>query len=196
MKRCTKCGTVTSRFSPNKITKDGLQSCCKDCHNESNKTYRRTKHGLITRIYDNQRTRSKTRKHNPPTYTKKELREWCFSQKIFHELYDYWKEGRYEVMLAPSCDRIDDSKGYSLSNIQLITWGENKQKAHDDMRAGKITHGNKPQKPVTQCDLNGNRIAKFHSIHEAGRRTGVDYRNISSCGNGKLKTAGGFRWTY
>ena len=34
----------------------------------------------------------------------------------------------------------------------------------------------------------------YPSSREASRQTGIDRRNISSCCNGKLKTAGGFHW--
>lgn len=34
----------------------------------------------------------------------------------------------------------------------------------------------------------------YESLHEAGRKTGADYRNISNCCHGKIKTTGGYHW--
>jgi len=36
----------------------------------------------------------------------------------------------------------------------------------------------------------------FESAHEASRKTGVDFGNISKVCLGKLKTAGGYHWTF
>ena len=55
---------------------------------------------------------------------------------------------------------------------------------------------NKQNKAVTQIDLKGVFIDKFHSISEAARQTGIPDSNISRCCNKKLKTAGGFKWKY
>lgn len=36
----------------------------------------------------------------------------------------------------------------------------------------------------------------YDSVHEAGRKTGADYRNISACCHGKIKTTGGYHWRF
>lgn len=53
------------------------------------------------------------------------------------------------------------------------------------------------RKPVEQWSKDGTTlIARYESIAEAARQTGVDAGNISRCCLGKYKTAGGYRWRY
>ena len=76
-------------------------------------------------------------------------------------------------MYVPSVDRIDDNIGYTISNIQLMTWGENDKKAHDDMRDGKLIGGNK-NKPVLQFTKDGKFIAEYISQNEASRQNEIN----------------------
>ena len=205
MKECTQCKEIKdfTEFYKDKRSKDGLYSACKTCHNgdskqrtKYNEEYYRTKDGLVTRVYSNQKTGSKRRGHSVPTYTKQELKDWLFSQKKFHKLYDNWKESGHKKILAPSCDRKDNNKGYSLNNICLMTWQENRQNGYDDMRAGKLIHKYNPQKPVIQYDLEGNKIAEYHAIREAGRQTNINHWSIGNCCRGSQLTAGWFNWSF
>ncbi len=50
------------------------------------------------------------------------------------------------------------------------------------------------EKSVVQLNKDGEFVAEFKSISEAGRQTGIDFRLISSVLNGKQKTTGGYRW--
>lgn len=50
----------------------------------------------------------------------------------------------------------------------------------------------KRMKPVAQCDLSGNEIARFPSIAAAQRATKI--LHIYECVNLKRKTAGGYIW--
>lgn len=198
MKTCTICKTTKneSEFSRNKSTKDGINRCCRQCNNERVKAYARTKDGIVTKIYSNQRDNSKKRNHQMPTYSKQELKDWLFSQPKFHILYDNWKRLDYQKGYKPSVDRKNDNIGYTMANIQIMTWGENKAKGHADTRSGKLKHGHKPQKAVLQFTKNGELIAEYISLCEAARRTNLYSGNISSCCLGKRKWAGGFKWVY
>lgn len=49
--------------------------------------------------------------------------------------------------------------------------------------------------PVIQ-KLNGNIIAIYESIHEAGRQTGIAWQNICKCCKGLRNTAGGYSWEF
>lgn len=51
-------------------------------------------------------------------------------------------------------------------------------------------------KKVLQYKLNGEFIAEYNSLAEAGRNTGIIYPRISNCCNGKVKQAGGFQWKF
>ena len=52
--------------------------------------------------------------------------------------------------------------------------------------------------PVIQMDLDGNEIARFESMKEATRITGIDATHISCACSGLYgrKTANGYRWKY
>ena len=49
---------------------------------------------------------------------------------------------------------------------------------------------------VQICKETGKQLAKFSSIHEAERVTGIAHQNIWKVCNGKRKTAGNFVWAY
>jgi hypothetical protein len=47
---------------------------------------------------------------------------------------------------------------------------------------------------VQAFDKYGNFVMEFHSMSEAGRKTGIPQQNISRCISGKCETAGGYVW--
>lgn len=49
---------------------------------------------------------------------------------------------------------------------------------------------------VIQYDMNGNKIAEYESIREAGRQTNIHAGNISGCCLEYFNSAGGFKWKY
>lgn len=49
-------------------------------------------------------------------------------------------------------------------------------------------------KKVIQLDLNDNVLNEFESMTQAEQKTGALAQNISSCCNGKRKSAGGYKW--
>lgn len=115
------------------------------------------------------------------------------SQINFDALYLNWINSGYDKWKKPSCDRIDDYKGYSFDNIRLVTWQDNKDKTHEDMKNGI---NNKQSQSVLQFNLNGEYISKYHSQCNAERITGASQSGISACCNGLNETAGGFKWSY
>ena len=146
MKQCGKCGVEKqlSEFSKDRGSKDGLYYICKECDSERVKEYIRTLDGYFTKVYGGQRKSSKKRGHEMPTYTKEELREWVmeFHRAKFFELWHNFILSDYKKNLAPSFDRIDDSKGYSLDNLQLMSWFVNDQKGHSDAKFKRIQSNN------------------------------------------------------
>jgi len=194
-KVCSKCGELKpfSEYYKQKSVKDGLQSYCKSCGDIRNKERGRTKDGLITQIYRSQCLHSKTRRNNSPTYKKKELKEWMFSQKIFHELYDDWVNNGYDTMIKPSCDRTDDYLGYSLSRLTIMTWGQNKKKGYEDRKNGV---NNKLSKSVISTNKTTGKETEYYSMTEAERKTGIFQANISKACLGKINYAGSYYWRY
>lgn len=189
MKLCKKCNCTkhTKEFSSCKTTKDKLQNYCKNCH-----VFRwRTKKGRIYKIYISQKQSSKKRKHNMPNYSKEELYLWATEQQIYTEIYDKWVQSNYSKDLSPSIDRLDDYKPYTLDNIRITNWEDNRRKAHKDRKEGK---NNKINKGVVCINnLNNNDIKEFHSLREASRKSGVSRKTISNYLN-KKDSIRGFKW--
>lgn len=160
-----------------------------------------SKFTLVSRIIGNQRANSKRRGHVPPTYNIKELREWLYDKIEYHILYDKWKKSGYQRGLSPSCDRINNDLPYTLNNIVLTTWDENKQRGHLDVRSKKVKN------PTL---LNGGHCAvekwsrdrqtllhTYISQSEAVRdNPGVFQGNISKVCKGELNHTGGFHWKF
>lgn len=155
----------------------------------------RTKEKLIRDIYNNQKSNSINRGHRSPEYTLEELTEWLMSQTLFHTLYSEWKNSGQEKRLIPSVDRKCDDVHYCMSNIQLMTFGENE----DKYKAGKLLNGKGDCKAVECYDgESGEWLATYHSQAEAARCTDVSQSsiakqlNIGTTGKRKLK----YIWKY
>ena len=179
-------------------------TCCRSCLNLRRPTkpeeelfnyteYYRSKEGKLAHIYQGQKQRSKEKGWKQPDYTQKELLDWAMEQEIYHRLFTDWEDSSYQRDLAPSVDRIDDYKPYSLDNIQLMSWDSNNKKGTYYQKIGK---NQKNSKAVQQYDLDGNFIQEFHSLKHAERQTGVNNATISSACRDPKYTAGGFRWYY
>jgi len=139
LKTCIACNLskTTDSFVAHAGTADGVANQCRECANLKDKLYRKTKKGLISRIYGEQKKRSKRRGHAPPSYTCDELRWWMLGQVLFKELFEAWELSGYAKNLVPSIDRIDSTKGYDFSNIQVMTWEENNFKGRKERKRYK-----------------------------------------------------------
>ena len=173
-KQCSKCKEHLEILNFGSNGRNGVHSWCKLCAKKDAQRYQRTKDGVTSSIYNSQKFHSKTRGHNAPTYSLMELRDWLYSQKSFHRQYDMWKESNYDRWCKPSVDRIDDSIGYSLGNIQLISWEQNREKQAVDFLSAKLTNNHKP----VSIYENGELIGTFESYAIAGRTLGIANRNI------------------
>jgi hypothetical protein len=90
----------------------------------------------------------------------------------------------------PCVNHIDENKlNNDLSNLEWCTERENVIHGTRTKRAAE-----KLSKKVIQLDLNDNVLNEFESMRQAERETGVSVGNISSCCNGKTKSAGGYKW--
>lgn len=186
---CNKCSvekTLTS-FHRAKNGLYGREAQCIPCRNKR----KQTKVGLIGYIFNNQKYHSKTRGHVAPYYTKEELIEWCMAQENFERMYSNWVSNNFSKDTKPTCDRLDDYLPYTLDNLQLLTWKENKDKYALDAKEGRNT---KTAKAVICYDLNGKYIAEYHSIIEASRVTLINRTSISKSSANKDVTAGGYIW--
>lgn len=163
-KICRKCKLEKDRF----FLKEDVCRKCGDAYPKR----------LIALIYSSEVNASKSRGMPPPNYTISELTSWILKQKEFKKLYKAWLKSKLEKGLKPSIDRIDENKPYSLSNIQLMTWAENKAKGELDCKQGK-----RYSRVKSICCFvleTGEFQQQYFSIHEAGRELNLKYNTISS----------------
>ena len=195
MKKCKKCRIEkdTRCFYRAKTNIDGMSGKCVVCTKGDNKNRFRTKKGVISRIYNSQLSVSRRRGHQLPSYTSRELYEWCMSTVEFHQIFNDWKSCGFRSELKPSIDRLDDYDGYHFGNIQILTWEENNQKNRDDTKSGK---NKKKLKSIFQFNLDGDLIKMHDSIAIAGRETGANITHIVQNAQGNSNSCGGYLWRY
>jgi len=154
---------------------------------EQHSRHRKTKAGIISNMYYAQKRRSLKRGHPEPSYTRKELKDWLFSQKKFHLMYDNWKRLDYQTMYIPTVDRISDDVGYTMNNIQILTCIDNIKKG---AKSGK-------EKAIIQYSIDKKEVInEYESLKQASIVTRICRKNISKCATGNTRSAGGFTWRY
>lgn len=96
------------------------------------KTYLKTKKGFIQRLYTKMKSRVTGSHQSHIQYyegldilPKEQFYEWMNNHKNFDELFSNWESAGYDKYLAPSVDRIDSTKGYTLGNIRLVSFIDN-----------------------------------------------------------------------
>ena len=200
-KQCFKCGEVKALdcFYGHKGTRDGRLNKCKSCTKEDvransakvGSSYDFSEKGIFRVIYKTQKRNQKLRGHGDMPYSKDDLIEWCRNNG-FDQLFEAWKLSGNKNNLKPSVDRIDDFKGYSLDNIQLGTWRDNRDHQASDIMSGNGV-GWLRCKAVIKMDLDFNVIHEYVSYNSAQRDVGhsVEYaiKNQKPCKSG-------FRWKY
>lgn len=102
--------------------------------NRSSKRYEKTPKGYLMRSYRNMQSRVRgIQKHG--TWVGKEILsredyyEWGLNHPDFKRLFAAYEASGYDRMLAPSPDRIDSSKGYTLDNMRWLTHADNSLRA-------------------------------------------------------------------
>lgn len=171
-----------------------------DAQKANSKVVRNTVKNFISRTYAAQLTRSKLRGHKPPDYSKEELRKFILSYPGFRKLWRNWKKSEQDRMLVPSCDRLDDNIGYTLSNLQIVTWSENCRKKRNKSErsySNPTDRSRRPTRGVMQYDISGEFIAEYYSAREAAEALGLKSKgHIGSSCAGNKKSYCGFIWKY
>jgi len=157
-----------------------------------NKEYVRKRENVCRTSYHHNVAHSIERGHPAPEYNVDELIEWEMSQHNFEELYLSWVSADYAKDLKPSIDRLDDSKGYSFSNIELKTWKENNNKQYDISKSAK----GKDCKVVKQYDLDGVLLNSFYSVRNAADTLEISMSCIARAARKERKTYKGYIWSY
>jgi len=150
-KECFKCTETKSlsEFYKHPQMPDGHVNKCKVCNKIENKSnwwkrrgekleYDRNRHRYsIPRIFNHRYAGIKVRcKGVSRTYrvtgmkhlSKREWLEWCHepkNMKKFMFYYAKWVSDGFTNKAAPSIDRIDNTKGYVLGNLQWLSHSEN-----------------------------------------------------------------------
>lgn len=150
-KECKTCKKLlpTELFAINRANKDGLQIACKSCDNarqkqrrltkqkeiqEYSKEYRkRNKNNLEFRLQgllnaSRARAREKGRDHELTLQDLKNLFPVDGCCPVFGFKLEWNQAGFRET--SPSLDRIDSTKGYTLDNVQIISWKANRIKSY------------------------------------------------------------------
>ena len=104
----------------------------KNYHKNYYQEYKKSKKGLIAHMYNGQLSSSRRRNHPKPNYSLKELRNFLFDSKKFSILFKEWEANNYIREMVPSLDRIDATLPYSLNNLQIMTWKDNRVKRFSD----------------------------------------------------------------
>ena len=202
MKQCSKCKTIkeNSEFYKDERHTDGLFSECKKCKNNTMKENKKTKVGLLRKMYNSQTCNS--RGNGKPLYSMQEFIEFGLNDYNFNCIYLKWVESNYLPNKIPSTDRVDTLGAYELSNIRFLSFEDNYNRQAEERKKGIDNRVN-----VAVCKLNKDTnvlIEEYYSISEASRVNGLDKANISKvCHNYKTKkyttkyqTAGGFKWRF
>ena len=191
MHKCPNCNrsVAETKFSP-KIYPNTL---CRDCDNERAREYRKSFDGMRMSMYSQMIKNSNDRKMELPNFSREELFVWL-SNNGYDSKYEHYVNSGYKTNERPSIDRISDYLPYCFSNMQLMTWRENNQKAYKDRRDGNNT---KQSKSILMYDLDGNFIKEAYSIQSLAREINCKASHICDVASGtRRKQVHGFTFKY
>ena len=103
--------------------------------NAYTKKYEKTEKGFLMRLYRNMQSRitgvQKLKHHlyaGKPLLEREEFYKWALNNEQFKALFLAYTESEFDRKLAPSVDRIDSEKGYTLENMEWVTHSENSRR--------------------------------------------------------------------
>ena len=122
-----------------------------------------------------------------PSYTLKDLHNKYLTDRKFNRLFNEWVKHKYDKQFKPSIDRINSNKSYTMDNIHILTWAENRFKQTMERRSRKGE--------VAQI-MGDEIIAVFKSQRDVIKKTGLSQGNLSMALNGIRQYCGGYKWKY
>lgn len=99
-------------------------------HKQWSKGYIKTYFGKLHKMYSNaqQRILGQDKKRlwykGLPICSREEFYRFA-EQSAYKQLYEAWVKSDYCLRLTPTIDRLDNEKGYTLDNIEIVTHSEN-----------------------------------------------------------------------
>lgn len=168
---------------------DGYEPRCRVCR--SIKYNKSSLELVVKKIYNAQKSNSRKRGHPQPDYSLEDLTVWVRNHPAWEDIYSKWVSSKYLKNLAPSIDRLDINKPYSLDNIDLITWEQNHDRGRKDMLNGIDP---RQLKPVKALHPSGELYKAYFSISEAVREINGTYWGISTVANAKPVKDGRGKW--
>lgn len=141
----------------------------------------------ITQVFSSIRYKSKRRGDKYPEFTKEDLRNWLYENRLQEKWIEYLESG-CDKNKKPSIDRIDDYGIYEFSNMQLITWKENLLKGVN----GKKHHNNSKNQNLTKAvfvwNKKGELVKECKCYRDAADFLDCHLVSISRATTGKRKT--------
>jgi len=154
----------------------------KESQRLANERYRRSPKGVLTHSFGHQSNRRGVE------YTLEQLHGMFLDDDKFLRLHSEWVSSGYVRGKRPVIDRLDRRKGYTLNNIQVLTWDENRYKQRMEIRHLK-------RKPVAQYS-GDNLIATYKSVNHAAQAMGVAQSAISRALKKPHYTCSCFTWRF
>lgn len=101
--------------------------------------------------------------------------------------------------IPPATIKARYSKGWSIEDILFFHQDKpvgNPRPWTDETRRKQEILIKKKMKPIIQLTLDGVEIARFESLHEAERQTGISRSTIAPIADGRIKNPKHYRWKY
>ena len=165
--KCKKCG-----FEKTSIN-------CKNCK----RLRRLTPEGKLIRIYETMVKSTKDRikrgtldASEGVSFSRNEFINRYLNDETYLYYHNLWEDNNYSRETSPSFDRLDNTKGYSFDNIQIVDWKTNRTNWHSNISKGIDKHP--LQKAIVRLSRDMQLEWVYNSITEA-ERDGYCRNNIS-----------------